>query len=240
MARMNRNRSRLSNLKETRIRKNLFLSLAGIAIVIFIVIKFGLPFLVNLTLFLSGSRSSEVSTQNNSIQFISPPIINPMSSATNSASVTISGNSSPNQTVNLYINNSLMDKVKTKSDGSFTFTESLTPGENIIKVNATVDNKTSDFSDTQTVIFKNALPSLTIDSPSDGQVFSKDQNLIQVKGKTDSDVKLTINDLWVIVDENNNFSYSLTLKNGENPIKVTATDQAGNKKEVDLKVNYNP
>lgn len=214
--------------------------MAGIALVIFILIKFGLPLLVNLTLFLSGSKSSEVSTQDNSIQFIPPPIIDPLSSATNSANIIISGNSSPNQIVNLYINSSLIDKVQAKSDGSFTFTESLIPGENSIKANVAVDNKTSDFSDTQTVVFKSALPSLTVDSPSDGQVFSKDQNAMQVKGKTDSDVKVTVNDLWVIVDENNNFSYNLPLKNGENPIKVVAIDQAGNKKEIDLKVIYNP
>lgn len=196
--------------------------------------------MVNLTLFLSGSKSSEVSTQNNSIQFISPPIINTLSSATNSANIIISGNSSPNQTINLYVNSSLIDKVQTKSDGSFTFMESLTPGENTIKANATSNNKTSDFSDIETVIFKSSLPSLAVDSPSDGQVFSKDQNTVQVKGKTDSDVKITVNDLWVIVDENNNFSYNLPLKNGENPIKVVAIDQAGNKKEIDLKVIYNP
>lgn len=164
--------------------------------------------------------------------------MNTLSSATNSANIIISGNSSPNQTVNLYINNSLIDKVQTKSDGSFTFMESLTPGENVIKVNVTFKDKTSDFSDTQTIIFKSAIPSLTVDSPSDGQVFSKDQNLAQVRGKTDTDVKVTINDLWVIVDENNNFSYNLPLKNGENPIKIVATDQAGNKKEIDLKVTY--
>lgn len=240
MARMNRNRSRLSNLKETRIRRNLFLSLAGIAIVMFIVIKFGLPLMVNLTLFLSGSKSSQEPTQNNSIQFISPPIINPLLSATNSANIIISGNSSPNQIINLYINNSLIDKIQAKSDGSFTFAESLIPGNNAIKTNAVLDDKTSGFSETQTVVFKSAIPSLTVDSPSDGQVFSKDQNATQVKGKTDSDVKVTVNDLWVIVDESNNFSYSLPLKNGENPIKIVATDQAGNKKEIDLKVIYNP
>lgn len=166
--------------------------------------------------------------------------MNPLLSATNSANIIISGNSSPNQIVNLYINNSLIDKAQTKSDGSFTFTESLTPGENVIKTNATFNDKASDFSDTQTVIFKSALPSLTVDSPSDGQAFSKDKNVVQVKGKTDSDVKVTVNDLWIIVDESNNFSYNLPLKNGENPIKIVATDQAGNKKEIDLKVNYSP
>ena len=59
-------------------------------------------------------------------------------------------------------------------------------------------------------------------------------------GKTDSGVRITVNGFWAVIDENNNFSYSLPLQDGDNAIKVVAQDQAGNKAEKEIKVTYSP
>jgi outer membrane lipopolysaccharide assembly protein LptE/RlpB len=47
-----------------------------------------------------------------------------------------------------------------------------------------------------------------------------------------------VNGFWAVVDDNNNFSYTLPLQSGDNQIKIVAIDQAGNKAEKDLKVNF--
>ena len=47
-----------------------------------------------------------------------------------------------------------------------------------------------------------------------------------------------MNEFWAIVDAGGNFSYTLPLQNGENTIKVVATDEAGNKTEYEVKVTY--
>lgn len=230
-------RSRLSKRMEGKTRKNLALSILGIILIALLVLKFGIPFLANLSLFLSGSQSKEqVNVQSPS--FIAPPVLDSFPEATSSADIIISGVASKKQTINLYINNELVDTTKSGDDGKFSFKEKITPGENTINAKAVTNEKESDFSNNIITAFKNAPPSLNVSSPSDGQSFSKDQNTAEVKGTSDSDVKVTVNGLWAITDNNGNFSYNLPLQNGENKIKVAATDLAGNKTEKEIKVTY--
>jgi bacillopeptidase F len=154
----------------------------------------------------------------------------------------ISGNASKDQTIDLYINNIQVDQIQTDKNGIFVFAETLKNGDNQIKTKAENNGKQSDFSNTFDVVLKNSPPSLDVSSPSDGQKFDKNSigsgNSINVAGKTDSGVNVTVNGFWAVVDDSNNFSYTLPLQNGDNQIKIVATDQAGNGTEKDLKVNF--
>lgn len=225
---------------EQKTKKNLALSVLGIILIVLLVFKFGIPLLVNLSLFLSGSKNKEVATVQNNSTFIAPPVLDSFPEATASANIEISGISSKKQTINLYINSNLVDSVKSGDDGKFLFKETITPGGNIIQAKAIINGKESDFSNTITTAFKSAPPSLSIISPSNDQSFSKDQNIANIKGTTDADVKVTVNGFWAITDDNGNFSYNLPLQNGENKIEITATDLAGNKTEKNIKVTYSP
>lgn len=219
-------------------KKNLLISVLGIVLIILLALKFGIPLLVNLSLLLSGSQKKNEVIQNSS--FIAPPILDSLPQATNSGSIVVSGAASKKQDVNLYINDSLIDTVKTRDDGRFSFKETIKPGENSVNARVTVDGKESDLSNTAIIVFKSAPPFLAISSPSENQSFSKDQNIAEIKGSTDTDVKITINGLWAITDDSGKFAYELPLQNGENRIKVTATDIAGNKTEKEIKVTYSP
>lgn len=235
-------RSRLSRKLEKQSKNNLIFSILGILIVFLILFKFGVPFLINFSLLVSGTKNSSETVKNDTSAFISAPVLNPLPTATNSAKTTISGIASSDQTISLYLNDEVIDKMKTEKDGSFSFKEIiLDKGENTIKTKAvTKDNKLSDFSETVIINYKSDPTTLSIDNPSDGQSFSKDESPINIVGKTDPGVKVTINDLWAIVNSNGNFSYKLPLQNGENTIKIVATDEAGNKTELERKVNYSP
>jgi len=234
------NRSRLSRKLEKQTIKNLILSVLGIIVILVALIKFGIPLLVNLSLFVSEDKTQK-STSKKSASFIPPPILNYEYDATNSAQVKIEGSASPNQIIDLYINGNLVDKTETKDDSSFYFETLLVSGENMIRAKAiTEDGKESSLSESLTVTFKGDAPSLEIISPPDSQVFSKDKNSVEIKGTTDPYVRVTINNFWAIIDEKNNFSYILALKDGENEIKIVAQDQAGNKTEKTIKVTYNP
>ena len=233
------NRSRLSRRIEQKTKKNLLLSILGIILVLLLVFKFGLPLLINLSLFLSGGKG-DAQLENKNPSFIAPPILNSLPLATSSASIIISGVASKDQTIKLYINDDLINTAKAQDDGSFSFKETIKPGENFIKAKAAVDDKDSEFSDTIIAVYKNAPPSLNLNSPTDAQSFSKDQNLVEVKGTTDSEVRVTVNGFWAITDDSGEFSYRLLLQNGENKIKIIATDLAGNKTEKEIKVTYNP
>ena len=232
-------RSRLSRRIEQKTKKNLLLSILGIILVTLLVFKFGIPLLINLSLFLSGSKGDQEQLESKDSSFIAPPILNSFPQATSSANIIISGISSKNQTIKLYINDSFINETKTKEDGIFSFEEKIEPGESTIKARAVAGDKESEFSKSIAISLKSAPPSLKVSSPSDGQSF-KDQNTADIQGTTDSDVKITVNGFWAITDSNGNFSYKLPLQNGENKIKVIATDIAGNKSEKEIRVTYAP
>ncbi|MBI2028553.1 MAG: hypothetical protein HYT07_02980 [Candidatus Levybacteria bacterium] len=234
------NRSRLSRKLEQQSKKNLFLSIFGIIVVLLILIKFGIPLLINFSLFLSGSRGSQEEAKNNITAFVPVPVLNPIPSATSSAEIILSGFAAPMQIIELYVNSDLVDKTQVKEDGTFSFREIISEGENIIKAKAIINDKKSDFSKSILVTMKNKSPYLNLVSPLDGQSFSKDQNIIDIQGTTDPNIKVTVNGFWAITDGNGNFSYRLSLQNGENNIKIVAIDEAGNKTEKELRVIYNP
>lgn len=232
-------RSRLNKNFEKKSRKTIILSTIGIIIVLFLLFKFGIEFLVNFSVFLSGSGNQQNLTGNQSqINFIPKPVLSPLPPATNSAQIVISGAAEPDKTVYLYINNQNVDDAVSDKKGLFVFRGELELGTNQIKAIEESDGKKSDFSDTFTVLYQNSQPTLDINSPTNGQTFKKDQNTVNVTGKIDPGVTITVNGFWAIINDTNNFSYSLPLHDGDNEIRVVATDQAGNKTEKVLKVNY--
>jgi len=238
---MKRNKySRLSRRLERQSRKNLFLSVVGIIAVLVLLVRFGIPLLVNFSLFLSGQKKPDESSKSAGTAYLSPPVLDQRANATNSAEFIITGTAVKDEKIDLYVNDSLSDKKEAEDNGNFSFKVTLESGDNKIKAKAKKDGKESDFSNELEVTYKNGPPGLSVSSPTDGQKFEKDQNTIQVLGKTDSGVRITVNGFWAVIGENNNFSYSLLLQNGDNIIKIEAVDQAGNKTEKEIKVTYSP
>jgi hypothetical protein len=236
-------RSRLNKSLENKNRKTIILSILGIAIILFLFFRFGIDALVNFSLFVSGSKSQSTSQSSNQINYVATPILNPLPSATNSAQIVISGTSLKNYNITLYLNNTT-DQTQADNNGNFNFVEQLLSGDNQIKVQAEYNNNKSDFSNSVTVSYSNSQPTLDINSPTDGQKFDKNSigngNTVIISGKTDPGDSVTVNGFWAVIDDNNNFSYTLPVQSGDTQIKVIATDQAGNRTEKDLKINFSP
>ncbi len=233
--------SRLRKKKEKQAILNIILIVFGMIILFGALIIFGIPILINFSLTMEKfNKSNQSSNSTNNLSYIAPPNLNPMTSATNSASISVSGFGTPKTSVNLFVNNKLADKTTVKDDRSFNFDNIiLNDGQNSIKAKTmSGDNQESDYSDPIIISFINKPPSLSIDSPQDGQTV-KDDTMI-VKGTIDPGDKVTINDFWAIADDQGKFSYTLKLQNGDNAIKFAVTDQAGNKTEKVLKVTYSP
>lgn len=229
-------RSRLRQTTEKKTKKQLFFSLAGIVILLFLLVKFGIPALTNLSLLLSSNKGvSQEDVSNAKIVLAAPNMDEPFS-ATNSAAINISGTASPKQTIQLYVNDTLTDTTTVKDNNTFAFTGvNLTQQQNTIKTKAKLNDKVSNFSDTWTISYIQKAPSLTVDNPHDGDTLG---GTVVVRGKTDPDVKVTVNDFWAITDNNGNYSYTLTLQNGDNHITVVATDAAGNTTKNELTVKH--
>lgn len=234
-------RSRLNKNLEKRTRKTIILSILGIAIILFLLFRFGLDLLVNFSLFITGKNQSIIQNPNQ-INYVATPILNPLPIATNSAQIVISGTSLKDYAILLYLNNSSVDESPTDKNGNFSFVENLNKGNNQIAVRAKYNDRLSELSGVISVTYTNLQPTLEISSPSDGQKFDKNTigsgNTVSVTGKTDAGVTVTVNGFWAVIDDNNNFSYVLPLQNGDNQIKIVAIDQAGNKTEKDIKVNF--
>lgn len=234
-------KSRLNEHLQKQAIRNILLVLFGVLVLSVLVIIFGMQFLINFSMAIEKYKNPKDQTNNDQeLIYIAPPVLNPLQSATNSAKVNVSGYSSSIQTIKLFVNGKLVDNTATNSDKSFVFDSvPLEQGSNEIKAKSISEaNKQSDFSNIVTIMYNSKAPTLEINSPTDGQSFSKDPNQINITGKTDPGNRVTVNDFWSIVDDQGNFSYIFKLQNGENKIKVVATDDAGNNSTKEIKVTY--
>ena len=102
------------------------------------------------------------------------------------------------------------------------------------------NNKESDFSQDYKISYLKDEPKLEISFPNDGASFSKADQEINIRGTTDPENAVKINDFIAIVDTEGNFSYILKLKEGENKIKIVAANLAGKTSEKELTVSYSP
>lgn len=230
-------KSRRSKRLEKKTKKNLILFILGIIIIFVILVKYGIPLMANVALFISNSKGSQ-DAQEKAVSYVSPPVLNPLLEATNSAQIVISGMATKDSDIELFVNDELKDKTKTDENGNFQFSYTLSKGDNNIKSRTIINDKKSDFSNAMTVTYKDIVPTLSIDTPADGQKFIKDQNTINVSGKTDQGNSVTVNGFIAIIHEDGTYSYNLPLKNGDNKITVVSTDQAGNTEEKSISVNY--
>lgn len=230
--------TRLSKSQEKKALHKTILYILGIIVVLIVLVKVAIPALINFSLFLATLRGDNTATTSkNSPNYIMPPIFTTNFTATNSATVTLNGTAQSKEQVILYVNNNPVDTQDVKDDGTFVFKNvTLSPGDNSIKAKAKSDKRLSDFSDSMTITFRNNQPTLTVDTPHDGDHI--DSGTVQVYGKTDADDTVTVNGFVAIVDSNGQYSYNLNLQGGDNLIKIISQDNAGNKTEKDLKVSH--
>lgn len=90
-------------------------------------------------------------------------------------------------------------------------------------------------STTQNTIVQNQI-TLTIVSPLSNTTVTT--NTVAIRGKTVANADVFVNDSETKADSGGNFSVSLTLDEGENPIIVVANDANGNSAEQEIMVTY--
>lgn len=230
-------KSRLSKKQEVKIKKNLLITAFASILIIISLFKFGIPFLVNASLIVSGSKASKMEITEDKTDFIAAPVLNDLPSATNSAKLIVSGFAEKDTIAELFVNNNVKDDIKVKESGEFSFDYILNQGENEIKVRVVKEDKKSSFSPKYTVLFKKTAPEIEISTPFNGEELKGDDNTVLISGKTNASDVL-VNDFKGVVNGDGTFSYNYSLKEGENIIKIIAIEQAGNKTEKEIRVNY--
>lgn len=121
------------------------------------------------------------------------------------------------------------------SDGNFTVQVVLNEGKNDVRVEATNAVGLVGVAD-ETVQVKTRPPVVNIDSLDEGTVVHDPQ--VQLYGKTETGVKLAINEQPVNVDTSGTFVAPVTLAAGQNTLDVRAEDLAGNVTELQRHVSF--
>lgn len=78
--------------------------------------------------------------------------------------------------------------------------------------------------------------SLTVTEPQDNTI--TDVNTIEVKGCTNPEAVVSINEVMTTADANGNFTVAVNLEEGPNVIEVVASDEDGNQAEASLIVTF--
>ncbi|MBI4092058.1 MAG: hypothetical protein HY427_02535 [Candidatus Levybacteria bacterium] len=235
--------SRLSRRSEKHNRKQLYASVIGIVVVIFVVLNFG-PLLISgfggFIDTLTGKSKQVTSFQSDAD--LQPPQLDPLPQGTTEELIAVMGRAFyADGKVELFLNNSSYEIVRLNNSQDFEIEDvKLEQGENTLRVRMIRNNKKSDFSQDYKISYLKDEPKLEISFPTDGAGFSKADQEINIRGTTDPENTIRVNDFIAIVDTDGNFSYVFKLKEGENKIKVVATNLAGKTTEKELTVSYSP
>jgi bacillopeptidase F len=240
---MGRSKTRLQRKREKESLKQAVKYLLLIFLVLYLMIKFGLPGLIKMASFIVDLRSSgETVEQQDSLPVMTPQLL-PLPEATQKDIVEIAGYGEAGATVQLYIRGISADEAMVDKEGNFSFKDiHLREGENEIYVVARNDKgKMSGQSESLVVVVDKIPPSLTVDQPSGGDKFFDKDSPVTVSGKTEEEgIDLTVNGRFVMVKSDGSWETKVELSEGDNQIEVVAKDKAGNETKEVVKVNYTP
>jgi len=229
---------RLERVQEKKIKNMIILYIVILVLVLYFIFTFGIKLLLNFSSFISGlfpqPSTKPLSKTENTFSSID---VNSIPQATNSARFIISGSILNFDILDFYINAKKVKEIESSSDTYSEEIGDLEKGDNNIYVLAKSRNtKIEKNTITYKVFYKNEKPKLDISEPSDNSITNNQE--IKVKGSTDKETYVRVNDLPVVVDASGGFEMTVRLKDGDNQIVITAADIAGNMETKSLKVTY--
>ncbi len=201
-------------------------------------VKWGFPLFIKII----AGNGVEVKRTEEDIIPPQTPILSALPEATNGAEIIIEGYTEGGANIELNVNDVLNKTDTAKDDGFFSLTASLQNGSNRIQVRAVDAANNASLSEIKLVNLDNEPVVLTIVSPKDGtEYIGKNSQAVEINGKVNkSNTQVLANNSFVDVARDGTFTHRLQLSNGDNNIKIVASDKAGNKDEVNLRLIYSP
>lgn len=228
--------SRLARREQTKLVRQTVV-FAGLAIIIFVLFLFVI--LPQVIKFATGRDTGLVSKQSDTIP-PQVPIISAPVSATNSATLPLKGVGEPQAQAVVIVNSHELEHVTIDDQGDFSVDVPLTEGENAITIHS-VDAAGNESLKSQTyrVTLDTEAPKITVDQPQDGQTIELRKNQVtQIKGTTEANAQVYINDHLTYANGAGAFSLSYQLQEGSNALDIRAIDPAGNQAETKLTVTF--
>jgi hypothetical protein len=228
----------LEQHQQKQYRTSIVLIIVSIFAILYFMFTYGIKLLLTSSAFIASltNKKTEVQKANPDEQYGSISIDN-IPTATNSAKIIVSGSTSNFNKLTFYINGDNVKEINLISDNFSEEIGDLKTGNNEIFTKVKQD-KGSLIKQTPiyNVLYKNEKPKLEIKEPKEGLTTSKSD--INIKGITDKETFIKINDMPIVVDVQGNFQTTVFLKDGENKYIITAEDVAGNIETKELKIIY--
>lgn len=203
-----------------------------------VLIFVGLPLLFNLSSAISSFRRPKTAVVDVSLVPSAPRFFEDLT-ATKSANIKVAGVADPNTIVELFQNGFSQGTTTSADDGKFVFDGDLSQGNNTFYAQATSSKgQKSEKSDTYVISYSNKSPKLDLNNVRDGDTVK--ESSFKITGATDMGNAVTINDRLAMTGLDGVFSLSLSLSNGENKLKIVATDAAGNQTTKEITIKYSP
>lgn len=217
--------------------KQFVVSSALILIILALIYFGGLKLIQGLSYFSSSNVENTKTAETDKIP-PSPPSLNAIPEGAKEASIKITGFAEKGTKVRLFLNGSVVATTLASSEGDFIF-ENVTLKNGPNSLTATSEDAAgneSEQSQNRKIILNPLSPEIILEFPkSDEEVNSK---TIQVKGKALNSKIVTVNDSVAFMEEDGSFSLPVTFSEGENTIRLEATNESGKttKKEITFTV----
>lgn len=230
--------SRLAKREKNKIQKQTFYYLFFGIVILLVFIFLIMPNLIRLFFAIIDGDSPLV--EKDTI----PPQVPVLSSnpveATFSASLNLKGFAEPKSKVVFLLNSAKSAEIIVSEEGQFEHELELVEGENELSIFG-VDEAGNESLKTRSYLITrdSEAPILEIEEPKDGSVIELKKNrTVTIKGKTESNARVTINGRMVFADEDGNFSSNYYLAEGKNELEFEATDKATNKTNKKIEVEF--
>lgn len=235
------NNSRLDRVRSRKAGKQGVIYLILTLIIIVVAIAWGLPAIARLTGYLVNTDDTAII--NDELR-PTPPIFSDIPEATFSAQVRIAGFAQPGLEVVLFINGAEYERKLVAESGTFNFERVvLTEGDNeAYAYTTTAHDLMSEKSKSYKIAVDETKPSVTVDTPKDGEVFRGQGQRITTfsGGVSELGSKVFIGERMVILQSDGKFSLPYQLVEGDQEIQIKAIDKAGNEGVSSIKLRWEP
>ncbi len=229
---------RQSIKKEDReVYRRIALILTAFFVILLILWFTGTNFINALGILSRGSTQSNQTTTSDSDLPLLVPELEKLAESINIDTITISGETTSEVSVTLFLNTKEISQTKADTTGSFVFEKvKLIEGLNLIKVVAE-NSKGEEKESSATITLDKTKPNLFINKPSEGTTFPANTNSISVSGTTEPNAVVHVNSFQAVVDLKGSFSLNLPVTPGNNTLDFSSVDAAGNVNNIKLSIS---
>lgn len=221
---------------ERKVYRRIALIILAFFVILLIIWFMGTSFINTLSYIQRGNPTDSASESNSEDYPLLTPTIDKLPDAINTDTVTVSGQTTIDINVTLFVNTKEIAQTKSDETGAFKFEKvKLNVGSNLIKV--VVINKAKEKAEASTtIVLDKTKPALTLNGPVDGASYPSTITIVNVNGTTEANSIVHISGNQAIVEDSGKFSYNLPVTSGENSIEINSVDEAGNVTNVKLTI----